>query len=354
MESDYLSMDYQPNISEDSNCINDKDNKTGDEYKDKINQKTADKEGLRRHSTSVNYNRAWVADPHNTVTSETPGDSAQKLPSPWYIEPGNHEDCLVRRDTGLRVSNRPVSCSSISNSLPTSIPAIVTTVMDDSENTRTTPEDISSTDNDSNQVAGLLTASSCLSLHSKGNSQSPVTRFLPRLLRNSFSKIRDSIPLRSKSIDLLKSSSDIDDSEPETSTSDIISPIDEEMVNESMKKGLPIIPFAYPNFVIVNKNEENTRSLIRENSLKDLKSSFLAVKEEYVDVDNEKPENQHSFPDIGPFISNRGERRRNTVTASCYQSENCHNAYLETNKFPSSKSDFTTYQQQPSYVEMSP
>ena len=318
MESDYLSMDYQPKTSKDNNSINDKDNKTGDEYKDERNQKTADKEGLRRHSTSVNYNRAWLADPHNKVTSETPGDSAQKLPSPWYIEPGNHEDCLVRRDTGLRVSSRPVSCSSVSNSLPTSIPAIVTTVMDNSENTRTTPEDTSSTDNDSNQVAGLLTAGSCLSLHSKGNSQSPVSRFLPRLLRNSFSKIRDSIPLRSKSIDLLKSSSDIDDSEPETSTSDIISPIDEEMVNESMKKGLPIIPFAYPNFVIVNKNEENTRSLIRENSLKDLKSSFLVVKEEYVDVTshNEKPENQHSFPDIGPFISNRGERRRNTVIVS--------------------------------------
>ena len=98
----------------------------------------------------------------------------------------------------------------------------------------------------------------------------------------------------------------------------MISPIDEEMVNESMKKGLPIIPFAYPNFVIVNKNEENTRSLIRENSLKDLKSSFLVVKEEYVDVTshNEKTENQHSFPDIGPCISNREDRRRNTVIVS--------------------------------------
>ena len=129
-------------------------------------------------------------------------------------------------------------------------------------------------------------------------------------MRNSFSKIRDSIPSRSKSVDLLKSGSEIDVSEPETTSSDIISPIDEEMVNESMKKGLPIIPFAYPNFVIVNKNEENTRSLLRENSLKDLKLAILAVKEETDKRDITSPEetsaNQLPFYNMDSFISHKG------------------------------------------------
>jgi len=309
MESDYLSMDYQPKPSEENNKINDKDNKTFIKYKDERNHKSTDNECPRRH-LSVSDNRAWVGDPRNIGTSVTPGDGD----SSWYKEPGSHEDCLVRRDTGLRVSSRPVSCSSISSSLPTSLPAIVTTLVEDSTNIRTTSEDAGSTDNDT----GLLTTSSCASLDSKGNSHSPVSRFLPRLLRNSFSKIRDSIPLRSKSFDLLKSNSEIDDSEPETSTSDIISPIDEEMVNESIKQGLPIIPFAYPNFVIVNKNEENTRSILRENSQKDLKSSFCSVKEESVDGTylNEKPEGERSFPDIDPILFSRGERRRNTIIVS--------------------------------------
>jgi len=311
MESDYLSMDYQPKPSEENNKINYKDNKTYIKYKDERNHKSTDNECPRRHLTSLSDNRAWVGDPHNKVPSVTPGNGD----SSWYKEPDNH---VVRRNTGLRVSSRPVSCSSISSSLPTSLPAIVTTMVEDSTNIRTTSEDASTTDNDNHQVAGLLTTSSCASLDSKGNSHSPVSRFLPRLLRNSFSKIRDSIPLRSKSIDLLKSNSEIDDSEPETSTSDIISPIDEEMVNESIKQGLPIIPFAYPNFVIVNKNEENTRSLLRENSQKDLKSSFRCVKEESVDGTylNEKPEGERAFPDIGPHLFIRGVRRRNTIIVS--------------------------------------
>ena len=140
--------------------------------------------------------------------------------------------------------------------------------------------------------SSLLTASSCVSLDCKATSQSPVSRFLPRLLRNSFSKIRDSIPSRSKSVDLLKSSSEVEDSEPDTSSSDIISPLDEEMVNESMKKGLPIIPFAYPSFVIVNKNVEDTKTLLRENSLKDLKHAFKTAKTNYEERDTASSEDR--------------------------------------------------------------
>ena len=51
----------------------------------------------------------------------------------------------------------------------------------------------------------------------------------------------------------------------------MISPINEEMVIASMKKGLPIIPFPCPNFVIVDRNFEDTKVLIRENSYKDIK-----------------------------------------------------------------------------------
>ena len=49
--------------------------------------------------------------------------------------------------------------------------------------------------------------------------------------------------------------------------------INEEMVMQSTKQGLPIIPFPCPNFVIVDKNFEDTKVLIRENSYKDLETS---------------------------------------------------------------------------------
>jgi len=181
---------------------------------------------------------------------------------------------------GIRINERRMSFNSgmvecISNSLPNTIPTILTS--DHSQECNASlgngGKDLGAS-TPSQKSSNLLTATSCASLECKSRSHSPVARFLPRLLRNSFSKIRDSIPVRSKSVDLLKSNSEIDDSELDTSSSDIISPIDEEIVNESMKKGLPIIPFAYPSFTLVNKTVEDTKTLLRENSQKDLKHSF--------------------------------------------------------------------------------
>ena len=63
-----------------------------------------------------------------------------------------------------------------------------------------------------------------------------------------------------------------EDDYSETATDVINEAINEEMVMQSTKQGLPIIPFPCPNFVIVDKNFEDTKVLIRENSCKELET----------------------------------------------------------------------------------
>ena len=96
-----------------------------------------------------------------------------------------------------------------------------------------------------------------------------------RLLRNSFSKLRPRgsyLHTKSKSADVLKKHhDDYDDDEEEKENVDVVSPIEQEMVIASMRAGLPIIPFPMPNLVITNNNLEETKTIIRENSLKDIK-----------------------------------------------------------------------------------
>ena len=53
-----------------------------------------------------------------------------------------------------------------------------------------------------------------------------------------------------------------------------MSPATEEIVNECMTNGLPIIPFAYPTFFTAGKKQEDVKRQIRKNSLKSMKRSF--------------------------------------------------------------------------------
>jgi len=108
---------------------------------------------------------------------------------------------------------------------------------------------------------------------------SPTSSYITRKLRQSFSKLlhRGSFS-RSKSPD--HEEFEYSDSEyniPEnrrTSECSIISPSTEEVVNESIKNGLPLIPFAYPTFFIVSKKQEDVKKGIRKNSVKRMERSF--------------------------------------------------------------------------------
>ena len=64
----------------------------------------------------------------------------------------------------------------------------------------------------------------------------------------------------------------------------------EEIVADSQQKGLPIIPFAYPTFSVVNKKLEETKDIIRRNSAKDLKRAFNENRIKNQDIYNEEEE----------------------------------------------------------------
>jgi len=109
------------------------------------------------------------------------------------------------------------------------------------------------------------------------SSVSPSSSLIPRILRESFSKfLHRGSRQRSKSPDkdLTCSEPECSDGERRSSTCSIISPATEEVVNESLKNGLPIIPFAYPTFVTVGKYQEDNKRRIRKNSQSSMKRSF--------------------------------------------------------------------------------
>jgi len=97
--------------------------------------------------------------------------------------------------------------------------------------------------------------------------------FIPRILRNSFSKIlhrnRARTPDRRESQQQTFSDSDSCSVAEEILDQTLPTPETEEVVRESIKEGLPIIPFAYPTFFTVNqRQEEDTkqrRSSVRKN-----------------------------------------------------------------------------------------
>jgi len=106
------------------------------------------------------------------------------------------------------------------------------------------------------------------------SSVSPSSSLIPRIIRESFSKLlQRSSGQRGKTPDK-DSDSECSENERKTSSCSSISPATEEVVIESLKKGLPIIPFAYPTFFTVGRCQENIMTRMRKNSLKSMKRSF--------------------------------------------------------------------------------
>ena len=160
----------------------------------------------------------------------------------------------------------------ISSSLPNSCHVTAPSIHVTQETIMSSSTTVTNTMSPCAGESGMASSTSCVSLH-HSQSTSPVSRF-SKLLRNSFSKLksrRSSLSVKSRSCDILKKGSEAEESETENVSSAVISPINEEMVVASMKKGLPIIPFPCPNFVIIDRNFEDTKVLIRENSYKDIK-----------------------------------------------------------------------------------
>ena len=70
-----------------------------------------------------------------------------------------------------------------------------------------------------------------------------------------------------------------------------MSPITEEIVSDSLEKGLPIIPFAHPTFHVTNNSyEEEKKQSMRKNSLKNLKMSFCENKRKNRNIYKEEEE----------------------------------------------------------------
>ena len=106
------------------------------------------------------------------------------------------------------------------------------------------------------------------------SSVSPSSSLIPRIIRESFSKLlQRSSGQRAKTPDK-DSDSECSESERKKSSCSSISPATEEVVIESLKNGLPIIPFAYPTFFTVGRCQENIKTRMRKNSLKSMKRSF--------------------------------------------------------------------------------
>eukprot|EP00092_Neocalanus_flemingeri_P007857 GFUD01008482.1.p1 GENE.GFUD01008482.1~~GFUD01008482.1.p1 ORF type:complete len:423 (-),score=109.98 GFUD01008482.1:42-1310(-) len=111
------------------------------------------------------------------------------------------------------------------------------------------------------------------------SSVSPSSSFIPRILRESFSKFlhRGPLPGRVKTPDRERAGSDSECyncEERRASDCSTVSPGTEEIVNESLRNGLPIIPFAHPTFCTASKKQEDVKKRIRKNSLKSMKRSF--------------------------------------------------------------------------------
>ena len=164
-------------------------------------------------------------------------------------------------------------------------------------------------------------------LESKSPEQSPtsstVSISFPRILRNSFSKLltrATSISSRSKSPESAKSSLDEDndnfvmDEDKKWCESDENL---EEIVSDSVQKGLPIIPFSYPTFSVVNKKLEETKDMIRKNSAKDLKRAFNENRTNKLDIYNEEEEESKEDKSLNSVV-NTAIREIESSSSSSY------------------------------------
>ena len=53
-----------------------------------------------------------------------------------------------------------------------------------------------------------------------------------------------------------------------------MSPTTEEVVSESIRNGMPLIPFAYPTFFMASRKQEDVKIGLRKNSLQRMRRSF--------------------------------------------------------------------------------
>ena len=112
----------------------------------------------------------------------------------------------------------------------------------------------------------------CL-ISSTGTPSSPSSSLIPRILRESFSKFlnrRDKILEN----DPAYSDTEYPNDEVRDSECSTISPATAEIVAESLRNKLPIIPFAYPSSFTMGRYQEDTINRMRKNSLTSLKRSF--------------------------------------------------------------------------------
>ena len=165
-------------------------------------------------------------------------------------------------------------------------------------------------------------------LESKSPEQSPtsstVSISFPRILRNSFSKLltrATSISSRSKSPESAKSSLDEDtenfvmDEDKKWCESDENL---EEIVSDSVQKGLPIIPFSYPTFSVVNKKLEETKDMIRKNSAKDLKRAFTENRTNKLDIYSEEEEESKEDKSLNSVVNTAIREIEKSSSSSSY------------------------------------
>ena len=145
---------------------------------------------------------------------------------------------------------------------------------------------------------------SCSVSGTPASSASPSSSFIRRKIRESFSKL-----LKRGSFSRARSPGDeqaCSDSEcyncedRRASEYSIVSPATEEVVNESLRNGLPIIPFAYPTFFMAGKNQEDVKKGIRKNSLKRLKRSFSRGRSQ--DYDNVGEEENYEDKSLDSIV----------------------------------------------------
>lgn len=120
--------------------------------------------------------------------------------------------------------------------------------------------------------------SSVISYSASCTSASPSSSFLSRKLRQSFSKLlsRRSFS-RSRSPDQCFPCDNTECFHCEnrrSSSCSIVSPTTEEVVSESIRNGMPLIPFAYPTFFMASKKQEDVKIGLRKNSLQRMRRSF--------------------------------------------------------------------------------
>jgi len=198
------------------------------------------------------------------------------------------------------------------------------------------------------------------------SSVSPSSSFIPRILRSSFSKLlnRNSLPSRAKTQEREQPYSDCecencdDTKDSETTT---ISPATQEIVEESLQHGLPIIPFAYPTFFTASKNQEDVKRQIRKNSIKSMRKSFSRGKcldysevteEDDESCSNDLPSDDKSLETIVKIAQQEIEDSTQDIPPLILSRQASHSSYVEMNPGEASPNPATMVISDDPYMKM--